>query len=103
LPEETQLAPVFSFTSLPGSRSPAYLAVGNFYGVVHYEGRYDALLPTVLSYDKQQSMFAAQGILPMVQQEIRDAKWLNYTNGSKLLVLAVNNGPLIFLKPNIQP
>lgn len=103
LPEETQLAPVFSFTSLPGSRSPAYLAVGNFYGVVPYEGRYDALLPTVLSYDKQQSMFAAQGMLPMVQQEIRDAKWLNYTNGSKLLVLAVNNGPLIFLKPTIQP
>ena len=30
----------------------SWLACGNFYGVIPYEGRYDALQPTFFSYDK---------------------------------------------------
>src|SRR3954453_185070 len=41
LPDEAQLAPVFSFAPINNS----YLVTGNFYGVTPYEGRYDALLP----------------------------------------------------------
>ena len=96
LPAEAQLAPVFSFTPLNNS----YLVTGNFYGVIPYEGRYDALLPTVIAFDKTTSQFNVTSQINSLQQEFRDAKWLNYINGTKLLVLTVNNGPLIFLKPS---
>src|SRR5207249_2981502 len=98
LPEELQLAPVFSFAPLQNGGVNSYLAVGNFYGAIPYEGRYDALLPTVVSFNKSVSTFDVTSQLPSVQQEIRDAKWLNYVNGTRLLVLAVNDGKLIFLK-----
>ena len=96
LPAEAQLAPVFSFTPLNNS----YLVTGNFYGVIPYEGRYDALLPTVIAFDKTTSQFNVTSQINSLQQEFRHAKWLNYINGTKLLVLTVNNGPLIFLKPS---
>jgi len=96
LPGEAQLAPVFSFAPLNNS----YLVTGNFYGTAPYEGRYDALLPTVVAFDKTNSQFKVTLQINSLQQEYRDAKWLNYINGTKLLVLTVNNGPLIFLKPS---
>jgi len=96
LPDEAQLAPVFSFAPLNNS----YLVTGNFYGTTPYEGRYDALLPTVVAFDKTNSQFKVTLQINSLQQEYRDAKWLNYINGTKLLVLTVNNGPLIFLKPS---
>ena len=46
LPDELQLAPVFSFHLLTVIRQDSYMAAGNFYGVIPYEGRYDALQPT---------------------------------------------------------
>ena len=53
LPESLQLAPIMSFTSYnekPGS----FLAAGNFFGVIPYEGRYDALQPTVFAFEATQ-------------------------------------------------
>jgi hypothetical protein len=46
LPDDVQLSPVFSFAPLSGNM---YMATGNFYGVLPYEGRYDALPPTMFS------------------------------------------------------
>jgi len=51
LPNDLQLAPIFTFASSPGT-DKTYLAAGNFYGVLPYEGRYDALVPTIFSFDK---------------------------------------------------
>lgn len=96
LPDEAQLAPVFSFTPVNNS----YLIAGNFYGTSPYEGRYDALLPTVVAFNKKSSQFDVAAQISSLQEEFRDAKWLNTVNGTKLLILSVNNGPLIFLKPN---
>jgi enediyne biosynthesis protein E4 len=98
LPDEVQLAPVMSFTSYD-KQSKTFLAVGNFYGVTPYEGRYDALLPTLFSFDNGRPVFNQRLNLQGVDGEMRDAKWLNYTGGNKLLVLARNNNSLIFLKP----
>ena len=78
--------------------SNTYLAAGNFYGVLPYEGRYDAMLPTLFSYDNAQ--FSLQSNLPFIDGEVRDAKWINYSGGKKVLVIARNNDQLIFLKPN---
>ncbi|MGE5519567.1 MAG: VCBS repeat-containing protein [Candidatus Dadabacteria bacterium] len=98
LPEELQLAPVMSFTAMEGVKPSSYLAGGNFYGVTPYEGRYDALLPTVLSFDKRTTSFHYQTGLPSFDGEIRDEKWLNYGPGGKVLVIARNNRELSFFR-----
>ncbi len=49
---------------------PVIWPAGNFYGVVPYEGRYDALYPaTVLHVDQNQSRFKLASILPGVSGE----------------------------------
>jgi hypothetical protein len=98
LPDELQLAPVMNFVRYDG-KTGTFLASGNFYGVTPYEGRYDALLPTLFSFDKNKGSFSQITNIPNISGEMRDAKWLNYVGGQKLLVLARNNDTLIFLKP----
>ena len=101
LPDALQQAPVFAFAPVPGEHAAGWLAGGNFYGVVPYEGRYDALYPTLFSVGKNNTVFNPPSVLPTIAGEIRDAKWINTPNGSKILVLARNNNSLIFLKPGI--
>jgi hypothetical protein len=84
-----------SFASLP----TGYIAGGNFYGVIPYEGRYDALFPTAFSFDKKMGAFNEQAKLPAITGEVRDIKWLNTAGGNKMLVIARNNNTLIFLQP----
>ena len=98
LPNELQLAPLMNFVPYNG-RTGTFLASGNFYGVTPYEGRYDALLPTLFTFDKNKAVFGQLANIPNISGEMRDAKWLNYAGGQKLLVLARNNDTLIFLKP----
>jgi hypothetical protein len=100
LPNALQTAPVFAFTSFRGDKQNEYMAVGNFYGVIPYEGRYDALFPTVFTYGKTPAHFMEKSLLPSVNGEVRDAKWLNGPGDKKLLVLARNNGKLVFLQKN---
>ncbi len=100
LPENLQLAPIFSFASFPNGRNKqTYLAAGNFYGVLPYEGRYDALNPTFFDFDKNSNHIRYLSELSEIEGECRDAKWINYAGGGKILVLARNNDQLIFLKP----
>ncbi|MEP6727980.1 MAG: VCBS repeat-containing protein [Bacteroidota bacterium] len=99
LPATTQMAPVFAFAAIDGDKQSDYMAVGNFYGVMPYEGRYDALFPTIFSAGKSEG-FNSISNLPSIPGEMRDAKWLNCADGKKLLVLARNNGKLAFLQKN---
>lgn len=99
LPEALQLSPVFSFTSFPTGNRNNYLASGNFYGVLPFEGRYDAMNPTVFNFDKNLGHFNVLSDLPEIDGEFRDAKWINYTDRTKILVIARNNAQLVFLKP----
>jgi hypothetical protein len=98
LPQELQFAPIFSFTSFD-NKTNNYLASGNFYNVIPYEGRYDALQPTFFSYNKKRGAFQYDSELASITGQARDAKWINYAGGGKILILARNNQPLIFLKP----
>ncbi len=98
LPQELQLAPVFSFTPVSDTANN-YLACGNFYNVIPYEGRYDALQPTFFSYSKQQAAFKYGSELATIMGQARDAKWMNHAGGGQVLVIARNNQPLLFLKP----
>ncbi len=98
LPDEIQMAPVFAFAPSTPDTGGSLIAGGNFYNVIPYEGRYDALLPTAFSYSKSESSFQIAGNLPAVEGEVRDVKWINYGNGKKVLVIARNNNELLFYK-----
>jgi len=94
--KELQLAPVMSILSVDAQH---WLAGGNFYGVIPYEGRYDALNPVLFSWQQNQTKIV--GTLPQLQGEVRDMKWLKNTAGTHTLLIARNNQPLLFLKPVI--
>ncbi len=94
LPNELQLAPVMSFAPIGKTQGQSFIAGGNFYGVTPYEGRYDAMYPTIFSMNKNAAAF----ILPAIDGEVRDMKWIRYAGGEKILVVARNNRNLIFLK-----
>ncbi|MBL7744083.1 MAG: VCBS repeat-containing protein [Chitinophagaceae bacterium] len=99
LPEELQSAPVFCFSSSFFNQEPTYLAAGNFYGVIPYEGRYDALPPTFFSFNRSKKDFKIEGCLSKPDGETRDAKWIRYSKGEKIMVVARNNKELLFYKP----
>ena len=100
LPDDLQMAPIFSFAQGAENNNNNYFAVGNFYGVMPYEGRYDAMFPTSFSYNKNKSAFDQLSILPEINGEARDVKWLRTINGNKILAIARNNDSLVFLKMN---
>mgnify|MGYP003694549977 CR=1 FL=1 len=72
------MAPIMSFASYD-NKARSFLAAGNFFGVIPYEGRYDALQPTVFSFDAGSKGFNKLADLAGVNGEARDAKWLRYT------------------------
>ncbi|WP_157579259.1 VCBS repeat-containing protein [Spirosoma montaniterrae] len=86
LPNALQTAPIFCFAPL---EKGLMLAGGNFYDVLPYEGRYDALPPTLFS--PQTGL--VRNYLPLSGQ-LRDAKRIRLANGQYALLLAFNNGPL---------
>jgi len=100
LPDELQMAPVFAFAPPLTGGGGSIIAGGNFYNVIPYEGRYDALLPTAFTYSKQESGFRLQGNLPSIEGEVRDIKWVGTGSGQKILVIARNNRELLFFKSN---
>lgn len=96
LPEELQMAPVMAFSK--GTSPGEFIAGGNFYGVIPYEGRYDALLPTRFGFNKKSGAFDINGVIKNVPGEIRDIKWLARKTGNPVLVLARNNEAMIFMQ-----
>lgn len=98
LQSDVQLAPVFCF--LPMANAGSYMAAGNFFGAIPYEGRYDALMPTVFNWQNTAKRFATASGLPQVDGEVRDAKWLNGAGGKKILALARNNNSILFFTQN---
>lgn len=95
LPAELQFAPIFSFQSL--NTEGSYIATGNFYGTIPYEGRYDALNPSVLDWNIFDKSFVYNSLLPQINGEGRDLKWITINN-KKVLVMARNNQPLLFMQ-----
>jgi hypothetical protein len=122
LPWQLQLSPIFAFAALDAGQTPEgergktreWLAAGNFYGVQPYEGRYDAMDPTVFAWDigarrgddQAAGQLGDKAVpklryayeLPAIGGEVRDAKWVTGPKGSRMLVLARNNGELVFLR-----
>ena len=99
LPDEVQLAPVFAFAPVTVSGKPGFLAGGNFYGVIPYEGRYDGLLPSVMTLNAGTQKMEVAAQLSFAEGEIRDARWIKMAGGKKVLVLGRNNAKLLFAEP----
>ena len=94
LPGQMQWAPVFSFASGDFNRDGKtdILAGGNFYGVIPYEGRYDAM-PLVFGKGNGKGNFESG--LPvepalLIDGEIKDIKMIRLKNRQVLLVTRHN-------------
>lgn len=99
LPWNMQSAPIFAFEKDMASGNNGYLAGGNFFGTIPYEGRYDALLPTSFLFDKRNNQFRESSTIPSFEGEARDIKWINTVGGKKLLLIARNNKGIKFYAP----
>lgn len=101
LPEDLQLAPVFSFLPVPGDNSPrnSYVVGGNFFGTVPYEGRYDAQPVSMFSASTKDGLrYIHQPNLLNIKGEVRDLKWIRTKAFGDLLLVMRNNMSPIFLK-----
>jgi enediyne biosynthesis protein E4 len=97
LPAEMQISPIFAFQKADENN---YIFGGNFFGVIPYEGRYDAEALGMFSVAKNNDIhFLPQQNLSSLQTEIRDLKWLTL-GGNKVLAVGQNNDKLLFLKLN---
>ena len=94
LPDDLQLSPIFSFSMIPGTNQ--IIGGGNFYGVIPYEGRYDAVRPTVFSFDKEKNRFESRELLD-IQGELRDIDWIKTSSGQYKMVLARSNDETLLL------
>ena len=89
LPPFMQTAPVFSFASYSNKDGKkTYLAGGNFFEVSPYEGRYDAMLPTLFQFNKKQAVQTAY-----INEKgcVRKIKFVSSATGKQLLFMAKNN------------
>ncbi len=97
LNNDLQQAPIFAFADVGNEN---IIAGGNFYGTIPYEGGYDALCPAIFFYNKNE--FKTLSVLPDVNGEVRDFKWLRTIDNGQILVVARNNNSLLFYKLNQQ-
>ena len=94
LPADLQLSPIFSFQRAGNTNS--YFAGGNFFGVIPYEGQYDA--SALQSFSTNTKGIAANAKIVETKGEVRDLKWLHTTKYGDILIAAKNNDSLMFYK-----
>jgi len=102
LPYPLQWSPMFSFIAgdFNNDNKTDILAAGNFYGVVPYEGRYDAIFPGLLL--QQDTMNFLPAGLPVsgleIPGEVRDIKMIRLCGKQKAFLIARNNGRIAVVK-----
>jgi enediyne biosynthesis protein E4 len=91
LPFYQQQAPVMEACSLGDNK---IFVVGNFYGVMPYEGRYDALFPSIVEFSNRNIHSFPLSKDQLIRGEFRKIR--NIRIGNKpAMILAQNNGPVI--------
>ncbi len=93
LPLRQQLAPVLDAVSLGDNKM---FVVGNFYGVMPFEGRYDALFPSIVNFSDGKLQSANLSNDQLVRGEFRKARKIRIGNRNAV-ILAQNNGPVVVL------
>jgi hypothetical protein len=92
LPMDLQLTPILSFQQLKNNE---WLAGGNFYGVLPYEGQYDAA--SLVSFTIENSIVTKTKVLE-IKGETRDIKKIRTKNNGEVLLVGMNNDSLKFYK-----
>lgn len=95
-----QTAPLMCINTGADKNGPFFLGAGNYFGVIPYEGRYDAMQPLQFRFAGNGNAGNSSNIMNNFNGEARDMDWVRTGNGDSLLVIARNNAPLIFLKKN---
>ena len=98
LPMQVQWSAAMSFLTgdFNADNNTDILTAGNFYGVLPYEGRYDATCGTLLLNDGKQ-LFRTLNALQsgfVADGEVRDIKAIKSVNGKLLIAVARNNGAI---------
>ena len=98
LPSQAQWSPVFAFITADFNQDNTtdILAAGNFYGVIPYEGRYDANGGTVI-VNENNNVFKIPGSLQtgfIIDGEVRDIAILKTIHGKKMMAIARNNSSI---------
>lgn len=93
LPMDLQLTPIFCFAR--SGKTNSWFAGGNFYGVLPYEGQYDAA--SLVSFELVKSDINRAKVLD-IKGEVRDMKWIRTAIDGDVLVVAKNNERLQFYK-----
>jgi hypothetical protein len=109
LPGPLQLGPVFGFLveNIDDDDKPDIIAVGNFYGVLPYEGRYDANYGVLLLNKGDNKFQVPNAILKglLIEGECRDIKLIRTTHGwahgLTMIAVARNNNTIQFIQPQI--
>jgi hypothetical protein len=105
LPSSLQWSPIFSFAADDFNKDGKtdIIACGNFYGVIPYEGRYDADCGNVLLNKKNrlQPMTNLQSGL-MLDGEVRSVKKIRTIHNKQLYVFARNNNSLVFYNCQVK-
>lgn len=96
LPSSLQLAPIFSFQKTNTVLPDTYIAGGNFFDVIPYEGRYDAQPLALFQSNKNGIRYLHQPDLLALKGQVRDTKWMRTARHGMVLVVARNNEPLLF-------
>jgi hypothetical protein len=101
LPMQLQWWPVFSFCDgFHSANTFTFLAAGNFYGVLPYEGRYDAGYGAVLSCGPSGNTTALpaleSGFMP--GGEVRDIKPIKTLDSKTIFAVARNNAGILFYR-----
>jgi hypothetical protein len=99
LPATLQLAPIFSFQKINTIQAVenVYIAGGNFFDVIPYEGRYDAQPLAIFGVNKNKAVqYFPQPVLAAAKGQFRDLKYINTATEGKVLVAARNNAGMLF-------
>lgn len=99
LSPEHQLSPVLAFQQVNNTNQ--FITGGNFFGVLPYEGRYDAASITSFNLKNENGKYICNNDKVLdVKGEIRDLKWLQSARYGRMLVVASNNSKLKFFSIN---
>ncbi|MFZ4056614.1 MAG: VCBS repeat-containing protein [Ferruginibacter sp.] len=100
LPIDLQKAPITCFTKTNeiNKGHNSYIAGGNFYDVIPYEGRYDAQPLTLFTAATNNTIQAIpQYNLSAVKGQVRDLKNIKTASAGYVLMAARNNNNILFL------
>ncbi len=97
-PSSAQVAPLFAFAQFWGDKN-SILAGGNFYGVLPYEGRYDADYGDVLTVDKNRNIQTSSPVKNgfLLRGEVRDIQKIKTKNGY-IYAVSRNNAAIQFFR-----